>query len=79
MSPQISFLESNDETKFFEVSSSDGSKKYDVMYDIVNKWICTCPDYHFRKHACKHIKACAKSVGIEDITVYEEVRYNGNN
>ena len=74
MTPQISFLESNDETKFFEVSSSDGSKKYDVMYDKDNHWLCTCPDYHFRKRFCKHMRACAEKAGISDSMVYAEVQ-----
>ena len=74
MSPQISFLESNDETKFFEVLSSDGTKKYDVMYDKDNHWLCTCPDYHFRKRFCKHMKAVAEATNITDSMVYAEVK-----
>ena len=74
MTPQVTFLESTDETKFFEVTSSDGSKEYDVMYDVDHHWLCTCPDYYYRKKFCKHMKACAEASGIKDTTVFEEVR-----
>ena len=73
MAPQVSFLESNDETQFFEVLSSDGSKMYDVMYDVDHHWLCTCPDYYFRKHFCKHMRECAEMLGISDTLVYAEV------
>lgn len=69
----INILESNDETLFFEVVSSDGSKKYDVMYDKDHHWLCTCPDYFFRKRYCKHMKACAEESGITDTMVYGKV------
>ena len=72
MSPRL--LESTDETLFFEVLSSDRSHWYDVMYDKFHHWLCTCPDYYFRRHFCKHMKACAEMLGIKDTTVYEEVR-----
>lgn len=72
MSPKL--LESNDETLFFEVQSSDRSTLYDVMYDKFHHWLCTCPDYYFRKRFCKHMKSCAEMFGIKDTAVYEEVR-----
>ena len=71
-SPKL--LESNDETLFLEVLSSDGVTWYDVMYDRFHHWICTCPDYHFRKRFCKHMQACAELLGINDVTVYAEVK-----
>ena len=77
MSP-VTLLESNDETSFFEVTSSDGSRKYDVMHDVDHHWICTCPDYHFRKHFCKHMKECADETGINDTIVYHEVKHGSN-
>ena len=71
-SPRL--LQSNDETLFLEVLSSDGEKWYDVIYDKDHHWLCTCPDYYFRKRFCKHMKACAELLGISDVTVYAEVR-----
>ena len=78
MTPPVTFLESTDETQFFEVSSSNGSKKYDVMHDVDHHWICTCPDYYYRKKFCKHMRACAEVSGIKDTMVYEEVRHGNN-
>ena len=67
-------LESNDETLFLEVESqSTPGVTYDVMYDVDHHWLCTCPQYHFRKVFCKHMKACAEMLGIEDTRVYAEV------
>lgn len=78
MTPQVKQLPSNDETQFFEVTSSDGKKRYGVMHDDDSHWICTCPDYYYRKRFCKHMKAVADEYGIEDTVVFEEVR-NGSN
>ena len=73
MSPRL--LESNDETLFLEVrSSTEESVWYDVMYDKVHHWLCTCPDYYFRKRFCKHMRECAELLGINDVRVYEDVR-----
>ena len=73
MSPRL--LESNDETLFLEVRSSTDEKIwYDVMYDKTSHWICTCPDYYFRKTFCKHMRECAELLGINDVCVYEDVR-----
>ena len=71
-SPRL--LESNDETLFFEVLSSNGRDWYDVMYDVDHHWLCTCPDYYYRKRFCKHMKACADVMGITDTKVYAEMR-----
>ena len=78
MSSNVLFLESNDETSFFEVKSSDGSKSYDVLYDVDHHWLCTCPDYYYRKHFCKHMRQCAAEAGITDERVYDEVKNGGN-
>lgn len=72
MSPKI--LESNDETIFLEVLSSDGTRTYDVMYDVDHHWLCTCPDYYYRKRFCKHMRVCAEMLNIKDTRIYEEVR-----
>lgn len=73
MSSDIIFHESNDETLFCEVRSSDGEKLYDVMHDVDHHWLCTCPDYYYRKRYCKHMKLVAEAVGISDTMVYAEV------
>lgn len=78
MTPQVKPLPSNDETQFWEVTSSDGEKRYGVMYDKDSHWICTCPDYYYRKRFCKHMKAVAEIENIEDKKIFEEVR-NGSN
>ena len=70
-SPRL--LESTDETLFLEVLSSDGETWYDVMYDVDHHWLCTCPHYYFRKVFCKHMKACAEMLGINDTRVFAEV------
>jgi len=70
----VKLLESNDETLFLEVTSdSTPGVTYDVMYDKDHHWLCTCPQYYYRKKYCKHMKACAESMGITDSNVYAEV------
>lgn len=32
------------------------SDKYIVAYDDEEGWYCNCPDRHYRKHECKHIR-----------------------
>ena len=72
-SPRL--LESNDETLFFEVeSASVPGVVYDVMYDVDHHWLCTCPHYYYRKVFCKHMMVCAALVGIQDTSVYAEMR-----
>ena len=71
MSPKI--LESNDETIFLEALSSDGTRTYDVMYDVDHHWLCTCPQYYYRKKYCKHMAACAEMMNITDTMIYAEV------
>lgn len=72
VSPRL--LESNDETLFLEVRSSTNPKVwYDVMYDKFHHWLCTCPDYYYRKRFCKHMRECAELLGISDTSVYAEV------
>ncbi|WP_305555394.1 hypothetical protein [Methanobrevibacter sp. V74] len=69
----LKLLESNDETLFMEVLSSDGTQWYDVWYDRDHHWLCTCPDYYYRKRYCKHMKQCAELIGISDVAVYAGV------
>ena len=74
MNPRLSPL-STDETLFFEVPSQSNPRVvYDTWYDIDHHWICTCPDYYYRKRFCKHMGVCAELLGIDDIRVYEEMR-----
>ncbi len=71
-SPRL--LESNDETLFFEVpSESTPGVVYDVLYDKDHHWLCTCPQYYYRKKYCKHMRVCADLMNIDDSMVYAEV------
>ena len=38
-------------------SERDTSITYVVAVDTYDGWYCTCEDYKFRKHKCKHIRA----------------------
>ena len=44
----------------FEVQGDTDT--YVVSYDCDDGWYCTCPDYHYRKHACKHIRSSRKLI-----------------
>ena len=35
---------------------------YFLNYDEEVGWYCGCPDHHFRKRECKHIKEAKRSV-----------------
>ena len=39
----------------------DGGKNR-VSWDFQDSWICTCEDFYFRKHECKHIKQCKREL-----------------
>ena len=46
----------NNDTLFFEVASHTRKGMFfDVWVDKVNHWICTCENYYYRKHFCKHM------------------------
>ena len=54
----------------------DGKNK--VSWDYQDSWICTCEDFFFRKHECKHIKEVKKELReqvnkalFDDSTCYE--------
>ena len=36
---------------------------YLVAYDDEEGWFCNCPDRHYRKHECKHIKEVKRCLG----------------
>ena len=40
----------------WEVTSSDGSKRYTVTFDPLG---CSCPDHQYRSAECKHMIAAA--------------------
>ena len=55
----------------------DGGKNK-VSWDFQDSWICTCEDFYYRKHECKHIKAVKKELReqvnralFDDNTCYE--------
>lgn len=59
----------------FEVTGSHGDI-YLVGFDYVDGWYCPCPDYHFRKHECKHIRECkleltTKNMNVSDLLFCE--------
>lgn len=35
---------------------------YFLNYDEDTGWYCGCPDHHFRKRECKHIREAKRSV-----------------
>lgn len=52
----------------FRVSGSHGDIYY-VGYDYDEGWFCPCHDYQFRKHECKHIKACKALLNKTNVPV----------
>lgn len=42
----------------FKASGSTGSNI--VNWDNVDGWWCSCEDFHYRKHECKHIREAKK-------------------
>lgn len=47
----------------FHVQSESNKKTiYTVSVDDYDGWYCTCEDYKFRKHKCKHIKTAEKYI-----------------
>lgn len=51
-------------------SQSTPGEYHTVAYDPDDGWFCTCEDYHFRKHQCKHMVACMEESGIKDDEVF---------
>ena len=50
---------------FWVGSESDESVVYVVGVDVWDGWFCSCEDYQFRKHRCKHIRACLDFIRVE--------------
>jgi len=56
----------------FRVHGSHGDI-YMVGYDYDDGWYCPCPDYQFRKHECKHIRACKELLRQSHVNVSDEL------
>ena len=58
----------------FRVIGSTGDIYY-VGYDYQDGWFCPCPDYHYRKRECKHIRACKELLNNRNVnnTLFCEV------
>lgn len=48
------------ELECFTCILDDGRNR--VTWDFKDSWFCTCEDFTFRKHECKHIRAVKKEV-----------------
>ncbi|MGN0177221.1 MAG: hypothetical protein ACI389_05270 [Methanobrevibacter sp.] len=44
----------------FSFIVDDGKNR--VSWDFQDSWICTCEDFYYRKHECKHIRAVKKEL-----------------
>ena len=52
-------------------SERDATIIYVVSVDIYDGWYCTCEDYKFRKHKCKHIRNVIQKMGKDHPREYE--------
>jgi hypothetical protein len=52
----------------FQAISSDHQTIYDVIRHPDGFWTCTCPDFVYRSHQCKHIKRY-KAKLAQDVTL----------
>mgnify|MGYP002523078225 CR=1 FL=1 len=59
---------------FHITSERDPSIIYVVAVDIKDGWYCTCEDYKFRKHKCKHIRKATEYIQKNYQSEYE--KYN---
>lgn len=55
----------------FDVES--GEDNYLIAYDDEEGWYCNCPDRHFRKHECKHIREARHDLRKGKVIVDEVV------
>ena len=73
ISPIFAEVEVADKEGFiFRVVGSTGDIYY-VGYDYDDGWFCPCPDYKFRKHECKHIRACKELLMKNHVQVSSEL------
>ena len=56
----------------FKVIGSTG-EIYLVGYDYLDGWYCPCPDHMYRKHECKHIRACKSELELNQICVGDDL------
>lgn len=47
---------------FAQFTVHGNTDDYLVNYDEDTGWYCGCPDHHYRKRECKHIKEAKRSV-----------------
>ena len=59
---------------FHITSERDSSTTYVVAVDEQDGWYCTCEDYKFRKHKCKHIRKATEYIQKNYHSEYE--KYN---
>lgn len=57
--------------RYAQFNVQGSTDEYLVVYDDEEGWYCNCPDRHYRKHECKHIKETKKH--LEGITVEEVI------
>lgn len=44
---------------YFYVKSHSRDIEHEVIFNrITGEWSCTCEDYWYRKHVCKHVSDC---------------------
>lgn len=74
MKPPVTIDYHDSEGLIFTVESSEDDLPHTLGYDTWDGWCCTCMDYKYRKHFCKHMqlaKELAEAEGyIVDETVY---------
>lgn len=63
---------SDSEGFIFEVIGSHGDI-YIVGFDYQDGWYCPCPDYQFRKHECKHVRACKELLNAQHVNVQDDL------
>lgn len=44
------------ELSYAQFNVTGSTDTYLVVYDDEEGWFCNCPDRHYRKHECKHIR-----------------------
>lgn len=55
-----------DEEVEYRVEGDRGIEYIVTHFRLPNTFACTCPDYVYREHECKHIKAVKKDIAQEN-------------
>ena len=63
---------SDSEGFIFEVVGSHGDI-YIVGFDYDDGWYCPCPDYMYRRHECKHVRACKELLNAQHVNVQDDL------